>query len=296
MVQLVSDYPRDMSQGMKKIQKMAHPLPEFQDPPVREVVLAVQFERLDVLRAPQLGLIWQSFRDRFPTTEEHPPLEPAFERFGPRVGSRPAVHFEMLAKLPSPRIWFVNADGSELVQVQQDRFIRNWRKQNGGQPYPRYSVLRQQFVEDFSLFLNIVAEQGWGNVEPNQCEVTYVNLITAGQNGRSPGEIDQILTLFRPAYSDEGLGAPEEVTLGATYLIKGAADEPIGRLRVNAQPVVRVADGSSAIRLTLSARGLPDGGAIESALGFLDRGHEMIVRAFASITTPSMHSLWGRSK
>ena len=40
------------------------PLPEFDNPPVIEVALSVQFETLANLRTPQIGVLWQEFRDR----------------------------------------------------------------------------------------------------------------------------------------------------------------------------------------------------------------------------------------
>jgi uncharacterized protein (TIGR04255 family) len=273
---------------------MSKPLPEFERPPVIEVVLSVQFERLEALCSPQLGFVWQAFRDRFPNTEEHPRLEPAFEQFGPKVGVGAGVHFELLSSLPSPRVWFLNAVGTELVQIQQDRFIRNWRKKADNDQYPRYSFLRDQFTKDLDQFQRLVAEQGWGNIEPNQCEITYVNVIPAGDGWNVPGELGRVCTLFSPIYSDDGLGIPEEAAVNARYIIGGDGDEALGRLHVAIVPVVRTTDGSPAFRLNLTARGRPADVGTDAVLRFLDRGHEAIVRGFASITTPEMHALWGR--
>ncbi len=273
---------------------MSKPLPEFERPPVIEVVLSVQFERLEALRSPQLGYVWQAFRDRFPNTEEHPPIEPAFEQFGPKVGVGAGVHFELLSSLPAPRVWFVNAAGTELVQIQQDRFIRNWRKKAESDQYPRYLFLRDQFTKDLEQFQSLVAQQGWGNIEPNQCEITYVNVIPAGGGWSVPGELGRVCTLFSPTYSDEGLGIPEEAAVNSRYIISGDRDVALGRLHVAIAPVVRTTDGSSAFRLSLTARGrLAEMGA-DAVLRFLDHGHESIVRGFASITTSDMHKLWGR--
>lgn len=100
---------------------MSEPLPVFEKPPLVEAALAVQFERLPTLRAPQLGYVWQAFRDRFPKTEEQPLLEPVFEQFGLPPGSRPGIRFEFSVLPSTPRLWFLNDSGTELVQIQQDR-------------------------------------------------------------------------------------------------------------------------------------------------------------------------------
>ncbi|MCH7839452.1 MAG: hypothetical protein IID38_04355, partial [Planctomycetes bacterium] len=85
--------------------KMDKPLPDFSDPPVVEVALSVQFDSLKKLRTPQLGLLWREFRDRFPVTEEHAPLDAVVERFGaPRV-RKGVARIEMLKSPPTPRCW-----------------------------------------------------------------------------------------------------------------------------------------------------------------------------------------------
>ena len=90
-----------------------------------ERALGIQFEPLARLDTAQLGLIWQRFRDRFPRTETHPPLPPAVERF---EGWRPfqlEVQIEVAEAPPVPRLWLLDEAGTELIQVQPDRFLRN---------------------------------------------------------------------------------------------------------------------------------------------------------------------------
>ena len=274
---------------------MTNPLPEFDNPPVSEVVLGVQFDKLGSLRTPQLGYIWHAFRDRFPKTEEQPPLEPVFEQFGPKPGGRPAVRLELSPIPPRPRLWLLNESGSELLQVQQDRFVRNWRKGEGAEEYPRYTALRESFRKDFEVFSGMVEKEQWGTVEPNQCEVTYVNIIPAGDGWQDHGDLGEVLTVFKAHYSDDQLEKPEEASVSFQYVLKDAEGGPVGRLHVAANPVLRVSDNRAAIRLTLTARGKPEGDGAEGVMGFLDRGHEAIVRGFASITTEEMHKVWKRT-
>ncbi len=103
-------------------------LPSFDRPPVVEVVLSVQFEPLVSLHTPQLGLLWKEFEARFPKTEDQPPLPPSIEQFGRR--SMPPVSFSIqeIDGATPPRVWFLNREETELIQVQQDRFIVNWRQ------------------------------------------------------------------------------------------------------------------------------------------------------------------------
>jgi len=274
---------------------MTHPLPEFDNPPVTEVVLGIQFDKLDLLKTPQLGYVWQAFRDRFPQTEEQPPLTPAFEQFGPKPGGRPTVRLELSPIPPRPRVWLLNESGSELLQVQQDRFVRNWRKRKDAEEYPRYRSLRELFRQDFEAFCGLIEGEQWGSVEPNQCEVTYVNIIPTGEGWQNHGDLDKVLTVFSARYSDDQLGKPEESVVSLQFVLKDEGGEPVGRLHIAANPVVQVSDNQAAFRLSLTARGKPQGDGIEGVMEFLDRGHEAIVRGFASITTTEMHKVWKRT-
>ena len=95
-----------------------------------------------------MGLVWQQFRNRFPVIQDKPEIEAAFERFEPTERRGSGVRFEV-GSMPIPRFWFVNETGDELVQVQRDRFIRNWRKTEGQPGYPSYDNLRKAFVDDW---------------------------------------------------------------------------------------------------------------------------------------------------
>src|SRR5208283_4945721 len=170
--------------------------PEFDRPPVIEVALSVQFKRLDQLRSAHIGLLWSRFRKRFPRTEDHGPLQPAFETFDRKPTQlQLGVEVQTYDVPPLPRAWFLNETGTELVQVQPDRFIRNWRKVGETDEYVRYAHIKGKFVDDLREFEQFVADQGVGDVSPNQCEVTYVNHIVSGEGWSTHGDLGKI---FRP--------------------------------------------------------------------------------------------------
>ncbi len=273
---------------------MTRKLPDFTNPPLAEVALSVQFEPLEKLRTAQIGLLWSEFRQRFPVTEEYAPLDSVIERFGIPRTSAPEVRMQMLETLPVPRVWFVNAAGTELIQVQQERFIHNWRKAEEGGEYPRYERLRETFQSELQAFQSVLTREECGPILPNQCEVTYVNHIVAGEGWTTHGQLSQVLTVFQTNYSDDRLGEPEDVRLAMRYVLRDDNQKPIGRLHASVQPVFRRADSQPMFVLTLTARSRPAGEQIEDVLGCLDHGREVIVRAFASMTTPQMHKLWGR--
>lgn len=263
-------------------------LPDFENPPVVETVLSAQFQRLPDIRAAHFGLFWSEIRDRFPKTEERPPLEPTFEVF-PEPRKPPlGLRIESYERPPIPRFWFINRSGTELLQIQQDRFIRNWRNVGQGDEYPRYEKLKARFEEDFNLFQGFIEAQGFESVKVNQCEVTYINHIIDGEGWSGYEDADKVFSLWRqPAARYPG--PAQTMTFHTRYDIKQADGKPIGRLHADLKPAIRTKDGRRMFVLDLTARGL-----LGEWIDFFDIGREWIVRSFAGLTTTEMHKVWKR--
>jgi uncharacterized protein (TIGR04255 family) len=269
-------------------------LPDYLRPPLTEVALSVQFDSIDKLLTPQLGLLWAEFRDRFPVTEEQPPIAPQVEHFGKGPPARNVPPLQVMEKPETPRCWFLNQLGNELVQVQKDRFVVNWRKIGEESQYPRYEQLRERFRSDFGLLQKFVEREKLGELRIAQCEVTYVNHILAGKGWDRHGELDRVLSLWDSSQRESFLPEAEEIRFASRYVFSDKQGQPIGRLHLNLQPAFLKKDGAPILILTLIARGKPLGEGIEGALAFLDTGRKWIVRGFTSITTESMHQIWGR--
>lgn len=273
---------------------MPSSLPDFADPPVVEVALCVQYEPLTALHTPAMGLLWREFRDRFPNVEEHAPLDPGIERFGVRAPKKGGVRVQMMPKPPVPRCWFLNEAGTELIQVQQDRFLHNWRKVGQGENYPRYERVRDRFKHELTVFDSFVRREKLGELVATQCEITYVNHIVAGRGWETHGQLGEVLRLFVPKYSEAFLPEPEDAHMAVRYVIPGADGQPLGRLHVTMEPVYRREDDQPMFLLNLTARGRTEEEGLDGVLAFLDVGREWVVRGFAAVTTPQMHKIWGR--
>jgi uncharacterized protein (TIGR04255 family) len=264
-------------------------LPDFENPPVVETVLSVQFETLIQMRAAHLGLIWQEFRDRFRRTEERPPLEPVFEKSPQQNKPRLGVQLQALENIPVPRCWFLNQEGTELMQVQPDRFIKNWRKVGEGDLYPRYEKVRAAFEADFARFRALLAAQELGSPRVNQCEVTYVNHIVAGEGWENYSEVDKVFRVWQQPPEHSLPGRAEDVTWHARFPITGTDGKLLGRLHAVVQPAVRITDDRPMFVFNLTARGQ-----VGDSLDFFDLGREWVVRSFAEMTTEKMHRIWRR--
>jgi uncharacterized protein (TIGR04255 family) len=268
-------------------------LPDFVSPPVTEVVLGVQFNSLDRLFSPHLGLVWEVFKDEFPLVEDHPYFPPAFETFGtPAPFMIPGVNFQILARPEMARTNFLNREKTQALQVQRDRFLHNWRKTGEGDDYPRFERMIETFSAGFGKFTSVVDRENLGPVIPNQCEVTYFNQIPVPEN-------ETIWSQFALTFPDmvgngtiEELGAPEDARFVLRYVIS-ADGGLLGRVTVAAQPARR-ADGVTIIQFTLTARGKPITLDVSGVLDFLAHGRILLNRVFKKLTSPTMQQRWGR--
>jgi uncharacterized protein (TIGR04255 family) len=268
-------------------------LPEFERPPINELVLSVQFATLSAFRSIHAGILWQRFAKQYPTVEEHPPIAAAFETFGLPPAITELPQFTFVTHTPV-RYWFITADGTELLQVQPDRLVHNWRQQKPDDSYPRYEPVRERFESEVRLVQLFLTEEKLGEIKANQCEVTYINHIGPETIEQPEEHLEDIFTIWSNQYSDDYLKQIERAQFNASYLIRGPENEPVGRLHAAVQPAVHRLTSTRLLQFTLTARGKPNDESIDSALEWLDTGRIAVVRTFASLTRPEMHSRWGR--
>jgi uncharacterized protein (TIGR04255 family) len=262
-------------------------LPDFSDPPVVETVLSVQFDRLSAARTAHFGLYWGEIRDRFPKTEERGELPPVVERPPGLPPLGVGIQFEALQAPPTPRFWFINENGTELIQLQRDRFITNWRKTGEGDEYPRYERVREGFERDFSGFRDFVSRHQLGAIRINQCEVTYTNHIPAGRGWNSHIDISKVFAVWRQPEAVYP-GPAQDLMFQAGFPILDNSGAFVGRLHATVQSVMRLTDGAHMFVFDLTARGQ-----VGEGTAFFDLGREWIVRSFKELTTPEMHEIWG---
>lgn len=259
-------------------------LPEFDTPPVVEVALGVQFRILPALRGLALAPLRELWRSQYPRVEEQPPLPSSVGSGSP---GGPIVQLNV--GLPSMRYWFLSSDGSDLVQVQQDRLSVNWREAETGNPYPRYRSVRKAFEDRFRELQTFVEREHLGTVRVMQAELEYVNSVSVDP-GRT-GQIGQVLDDWHVA-SHHHLGEPEEARVQMSFRVGDLGDGE-SRLWVQVVPGQRKAS-EAAVLLTLSARGKPTGEGLDETLAFLDGAHNHIVLSFTELTTSAKHEVWRR--
>jgi uncharacterized protein (TIGR04255 family) len=265
----------------------------FARPPVDETILSIQFDTLTGFKSQHVGLFWNRIRDAFPSVTEQPPLQPVFETFGvsPHRGAIRGLRFEIGPAAFVGRFWFEGKSPHDLVQIQQDRIIRNWRRQSRDDVYPRYETVRTNLGDDVENFTKFLRDEEIGDISPNQCEVTYINIIDATDDAKNERSLSQVLSLWTESTTTPLPGALEDCSIGARFLLEESG-QPFGRVNINCIPAMTM-EGARVFRLEVTGRAKPRGQTIAGAFQMLDDLHVAAVRTFAAITTKEMHEVWG---
>lgn len=253
------------------------------------MVFGIQFQELKEFKFPYTGLLWNQFgRDQYPACQEMPPIARIIEEFPAKPKSEEMIMFEQLNALPLPRIFLVNGEGDNLIQIQRDRFLQNWRKMKPESQYPSYTALYPEFEKAVSLFNNFLRNEKIGEVKLNQYELTYVNHIPLKIINNDISLIEKVFPDFRCLDRPHFLPKPERFFCRRTYQLP----EKKGRLHVVLKQGQNVETGEEVFILDLTARGFG-----VQMKGWFDLAHEWIVRGFTDLTSSEIQKvIWERVK
>ncbi len=245
--------------------------PTFDRPPVVEVGLIAQFtEPLPWKHVDAFAAAW-----------------PDYERHSRQVLTRMDLLPESGATAdedaPGERLWLENAPGSRVVQIQPDRLMVNWSDDDPTEDYPRYAQIREFFEKAWQHVESVAGTP----LEPDICEVFYLNYITAQNGWTGPEDTVSIVAPWSGEMSNDFL--PEPYT-AATYL-HFHVPEPCQWLDIEIGPLN--VEEERMLVIHLASRGLAPSLGLNGALAVLNAAHEQIVKGFVSLTTEHAHAIWG---
>ncbi len=259
-------------------------LPEYETPPVNEVVLGLQFAPAPGFSSAAHDGVFRLFHEEFPKLEEHPPLEPRYETFG-GSNPQPSFQFNIGGRPIGSRLWFVSKDATHLLQFQRDRFLTNWRRRPVAPEYPRFDGIAEAFRANVEKLDGYLKTEFNHSLAIDQTEVSYMNLIPLD----APTEVGQWLHALNLDTLDI-----ESFQASFAEIISDHDGQAMGRLSYEIQHGI-VQDGKKhALQLTLSARGRPATQSVDAAFEFMTTCRNKIVARFDQITTERAHSNWKR--
>lgn len=268
---------------------MADPLPKFDKPPVAETVLSAQFARLPKFKTAHAGIFCESHLGKdWSNLEEQPRIDDMFERFGDERKWGPMGALRFLTSLEAQRTQIIGSDVTRMIQIQDSRFIYNWKKGDAG-TYPSYSATLSEFQKLYTRFGDFVKSSGLGELEENQWEVSYINHLIIGDLWSSCSDLQSIFPWLQPpqnSLNSDGINSIWDLVL----------PDDRGRLHVRLYHGRISLEGPEAIILDLTARGKASNSPGLSVIEGFEIGHEAIVKTFADMTSDRAHKHWQRRK
>ena len=185
---------------------------KFENPPISEVVMGVYFSApvLD-FRNQHIGLLWSKIREQFPIVEQKHTL-----------GGIEALRMPREEPFPMPRYWFISDDGIDLLQVQRNALLVNWR--NRDVKYPGFQeYLKPKFDKCFMDFSEFIQDEaGASDVTIDICELTYINEIKRCDYWSSLEDTSNVLPSFHAL--DIGNDPASPASINCAYVYESAED------------------------------------------------------------------------
>lgn len=255
-------------------------LPDFDSPPVAEIVGAIQFAPLPELDLPAMIRVGDHLNG-YELTELQPQLLP-IEELPPGVLVPPPIPQFFVGPQPQ-RALYTRTDQRFTAQLQRDRIAVNERRTDDEvvpsslHVWPELEQLRELVAE------SLAPGEGFGPQNANVVELSYVNVIR-----------NVPLHRVLRSVSDPGkpLGTNVE-SMSVRFSFPLVEDDAFrGRLHVDAGPALL--DGAQVLQLRLVSRRFVEKGVAVS--GVFDACHRDAVNTFVAVTEPAMHKIWKRTR
>jgi uncharacterized protein (TIGR04255 family) len=250
--------------------------PHYERPPLNELAIGIHFEPLIGWQSRHVGQFWTQVSQDFPGTEDQPPI---FEvESGPR--------FQVLKLPPLRRTFLVSRDQNLVLQLQEGKFLLNWRKRKPTDIYPRFNSVFDIFVSYWGLFSDFVAREKAGQLKPVRYELTYVNHIEEGH-----GPVSATAERYVRIFNWTGLRAqfvppPTGVNVVWTFPLP----EQLGFAQANLSQGVRD-DGRAVLVLVMSCSGAASPKL--SLNEWFAASHRCLAECFRELTTDNARQEWG---
>ena len=262
---------------------------QFDYPPVIEVVFSVAFALRQPFKSAHFGVFWQRIRNQFPRMEDNPPLPPTLI---PQADGTTTAQFAFMSVPPLRRVWFLDNEGRDIIQVQDDRFIFNWKRNPTDVGYPGYDEISSRFESHWKTFKQFLSEEDIEIVSLNLLELVYVNDIDHS-NGLA-GEITlHNLFIDHVRVDQPNRFLPEAIAFnwGTTYTMP----EGSGALTVIAQAPAEPGRKGS-VRVDMVARGVPQDLTESSRLAWYNLAHEWLTKGFGDVLQRNIQDVnWRRT-
>jgi uncharacterized protein (TIGR04255 family) len=255
--------------------------PDYARPPVAETVLGLEFSMEPPLRTHEIVESRSLWIDEFPELVEQPELPPTRP-----ISQAGQLDFQLTMGHPALRIWMLAPDQHQLLQLQKDRLVLNWRKLDGDAAYPKFDALFEAYEIYLGRFTERFADR---TIAPLVSEWTYLNSI--------PEADLQGARLFETWNDPELQGIGGSPVSSKFQHVRDIATEDGVRGQVEISAERTSIDGKFGVGLRISAKYFgPHGDSIDNALARCRAAHDVARAAIEATTTPEAQQKWGRGE
>lgn len=262
-------------------------LPDFNKPPVKEVVVGIHFDFIEDFKQAYVGLFWESIRSEFGKLQDFPILMHAGGPNSIDTGLDDGLNQATLKQIT--KTWFLNNDESLLVQLQNNMLTLNWRFVENKE-YPHFEILLETFTEVRNKFVEFVKQMDW-KLENIRTEVTYVNFVEADflfnftkiVNAEPESEIKLSPVPYRQQFAGQ--------------FIPEIQNKISGVLDILIAPNISETKDQRGFLFNLSHSSiLTNSFSLENINEIYLRSREIIVKSFADWTNDEFHEIWERNQ
>ena len=250
----------------------------FENPPVNEVVVATYFNPgLSDLRSEHIGLFWEKIKGEFPAVSQQFPV---------------GIGLDVIADepFPMPRYWFTAGNEINLIQIQRNAFIFNWRRRGDG-AYPQFHKnIKPTFDKYYGLFDEFIrTEINIADPTIDLCELTYVNVLERCEFWTGPQDTTKVIPSFSIPAPGIDVSESPGFNCNFTYSVSTDLQLNIGiRSAVKTQqqnaPVL-IFEIKTSVRFERVAKSRAD--------EWFERAHDTIIKSFLGMTSRDIQDrLW----
>lgn len=252
----------------------------FENPPVNEVVVSTYFNPpLSDFRNEHVGLFWEGIRKDFPVVRQQIP-----------VGIEQEITADEL--IPMPRYWFISDNDMNLIQLQKNAFMFNWRRRD--KEYPRFhDYIKPTFDKYYSFFSDFIRSEinSAEELAVELCELTYINTLEPCEYWEGPQDTANIIPSFSIVIP--GIDISNSPGFYCHYAYEIATDLQLN-IRIHAAAKSEQPDVPALI-FEIKVSGRVGKAAKPKTDEWFERAHEAIAGCFAGMTNPEVQvKYWKR--
>ena len=250
----------------------------YEKPPIEEVLCSIHFNPITELQTGHLGLLWQKFRPDFSASKDYNLLGPITNE---DLGNRDMS--------PLPRVWFEHKDENELIQMQFNRFVYNWRKRRPGDIYPHYETFMENFEEYLSRFQRFLVEEKLGDFMPRLYELAYIDHILENEGWETISDLEKVFPNFI-SYKGQNTLPPNIREIN--YQMAFSLPDDSGQLQLSVRNARRRDDERHLLRVEFRATSNQP---YREMRKWFDSAHDVIFDAFTNLASEEIQiKYWGR--